>query len=92
MILSLAFVGLVATAQTTVPPAPRITQNGDGTIKGIVSRPDNARPIPDVLITLVGSSISGNKLGQLNTITDASGAFAFENLPEGAYLVLAIFR
>jgi protocatechuate 3,4-dioxygenase beta subunit len=71
-----AFVALAAFAQP----------EGAGSIAGVVVNAATGAPLPRTLVTC---SVNGPKLLDANAYTDASGAFVFQGLPPGKYVVHA---
>ena len=80
----LAALGLVALLQTppAVPAAPRPPLVGQGLLSGTVVT-ESGQPLKGARVTL-----SGGPIGRTVT-TDATGAFAFDKLPEARYALSA---
>lgn len=73
----------VASCSQFRAPRPKITEGPPGVIQGRVTD-RTGEPLPGVIITI----IDGMQY-QRNAVTDANGAFRIEQLPAGAYRVMA---
>jgi hypothetical protein len=83
--LSLLVAPVAAQPAAPTPPAqPPAAARQTGTITGIVSTQNGTIPLAGVVVTLVGG---GGEVGS-NT-SDGVGAFRFENVPPGEYVIVA---
>src|ERR1051326_3162090 len=75
-------------AQAQAAPA---TPAGTARISGRVTRLDNDKPIAGAVLQLqrVGGAPQDPRTGQFTARTDAQGAYSFDKLTEGPYLLLA---
>jgi len=84
-IKAIAFSLSLALIPQGVPP-PGAPQ-GSAVLTGVVARVDNDKPVPGALLQLQRQPATRDSL-PIATRTDASGAYRFEKIPAGSYVLL----
>ena len=64
-------------------PSSEVDRKASGTISGVVHDPDTKKKIPDALVILQCTCLSGTR----ETKTNRNGLYAFRHLPPGTYTV-----
>jgi outer membrane receptor protein involved in Fe transport len=72
---------MVAQEPATSPP---VATRGSSSVTGVALDTQSKQPVGDVVVTLTSPSLPE---GEQIVVTDASGAFAFTNLPAGSYQI-----
>jgi hypothetical protein len=85
MLKAIAVLFSLALIPQGVPPAG--TPQGSAGLSGMVARVDNDKPVPGALVQLQRQPVSRDSL-PLMTRTDEAGAYRFEKVPAGNYVLL----